>query len=162
VWSWKDTINRLQHIDKIINQIVRDGLIVCIGIFALFCLLLIFLSTQVLHQYTKTLVFTAILVIICISGMVITLKIRENLARQEYYRQWYFHLIQVYNENLPVERKIPLVPSNNDDWIPENRKKNLSVGKKGNWLQYIMESHIFCLTIVFVFSAISVCLIFLI
>lgn len=126
-WTWQDTVGRLQHIDVIIDQIVHDGIIICIGIFAIIGAFFIYLTSQNHHQYSILIVFVSIM---CIIGAIVAFHLRQNLARQEYFRQWYFFLIKDYNQKGMNENKLLVVPSEKEGWIPENRRSACLAGKK--------------------------------
>jgi hypothetical protein len=146
-WTWHDTVKRLQHIDVIIDQIVHDGIIVCMGIFAIIGAVFIFLSSQNPQHYSILIVFVSV---ICIIGSIVAFHLRQNLARQEYFRQWYFYLIKDHNSNETNENKLLVIPSEDDEWIPENRKTVCLAGKRAGGYCVLWMSIFLWIAIVFI------------
>lgn len=109
-WTWKDTLDRLHHIDEVINTIVSCGIALAVGIFgAIGGLLALILSGSTSGHAA---VVQGALLAVVIGGSVIILFLAWGLARQEWIRQWYFSLFPVAsnnignsNQNLP-----PLIP----------------------------------------------------
>ena len=109
-WTWKDALDRLHHIDEVINTIVSCGIALAVGIFgAIGGLLALILSESTSGHVT---VVQGALLAVVIGGSVINLFLAWELSRQEWIRQWYFRL---FPQELP-----PLTPPeriDNSDWI---------------------------------------------
>lgn len=92
-WTWKDSLQRLQYIDTIINQIVHSAILLNFNFFAAFG----FLQLQK-EKFEIVISVRDASVIVAFFGLVINLFLAKSLARQEHIRKWYFsHL-----KNLPI------------------------------------------------------------
>ncbi|WP_292368551.1 hypothetical protein [Methanoregula sp. UBA64] len=125
-WTWRDSIDRLQHIDGVISEIVRDGITILLGFLAAATVAIVTFSTNNFdHQYN--IVVSSIILLICFSGMIIAHDIVKNLSRQENQRQWIFREIKKYTEDTGIS--IPLTPGDDDSWIDEDRKEICLYGR---------------------------------
>lgn len=107
-WTWRDTLARLQYIDKIIEQIVSGAILLNSCLLAAFGALNIVLhSTGLLSE--REIVVQLAMIAVCIGGIATNAILATNLARQEYIRQWYFHIFP--------EKKIPLMPA--EKWLEQ-------------------------------------------
>ena len=98
-WTWKDTLDRIQYIDTIISQIVSGAVLFDTALLAVFGALYFVFYTQNLSDDGKMIVKLSS-IIVSFLGFFINLMLALNLSRQEYNRQWYFHIIP---DNLPLE-----------------------------------------------------------
>ena len=121
VWAWADILKRLEYIDSVINQIVRDGIVISTGILAVTGTIFIFLG-----QHTQKNLFL-IIAIVCFIGAIISLLLIFNLSRQEHIRQWYFHLLKKYEQE--GKGNPDILPQK--DWCPDDAStKNWCFVKK--------------------------------
>ena len=98
-WTWKDTLERIQYIDTIINQVVTGAILLDTALFAAFgALILVFYSPD--STIDSTIMIKRVLIIMTIGGLLINLALIKNLSRQEYVRRWYF---SIFPDNLPLE-----------------------------------------------------------
>ena len=108
-WTWRDTLARLQYIDKIIEQIVSGAILLNSCLLAAFGALNIVLhSTGLLSE--REIIVQLAMIAVCFGGIATNAILAKNLARQEYIRQWYFRIF-------PGE-KLPLMPDKN--WLEKN------------------------------------------
>ena len=94
-WTWKDYLQRLEYIDKIIDQIVHSAILLDTNFFAAFGFLQIQgikLDNGFPVRYASILVSGF--------GLIINLFLAKSLARQEHIRKWYFSKLQ----------EIPIMP----------------------------------------------------
>lgn len=96
-WSWRDALERLQYIDKIIRQIVSGAILINTFLLATYCAL------NAVYAYFAIL-------IVSFFGIIINTALAMNLARQEYIRQWYFRLLP--------ENRFPVMP--HKKWLEED------------------------------------------
>lgn len=108
-WTWKETLWRLQYINKVMDGIVRGGILFNAGLLLLFLVLssLLYSKGMTLGQIR---IFHTSLVVSGLIGIVVNLFIFLSIARQQYMLKWYFALLP--------EDKFPFEP--NEKWIPEN------------------------------------------
>jgi len=116
-WSWRDSIDRINKIDRVINQIVHDSVIILSLIFAIIGSLFLFFSNNPLDQ-TQFSTLLWIIRILAIGGFFICIISILNLSRQEYIRQWYF---------FHIPKDIPMLPD--DQWCPPKRVLVCRLGK---------------------------------
>ena len=105
-WTWKDTLARIQYIDKIIEQIVSGAILLNSCLLAAFgALNIVFHSTGLLSE--REIIVQWAITVVCIGGIATNVILAINLARQEYIRQWYFCIFP--------DKKLPLMPDK--DWL---------------------------------------------
>jgi hypothetical protein len=96
-----DTLDRIHHIDEVIDTIVSCGIALTVGIFGAFGGLLGSLLSESTSGYVS--VVQGALLAVVFGGSIINLFLAWELARQERIRQWYFALY-------PDEKLPPLKP----------------------------------------------------
>lgn len=150
-WTWRDTLDRIQHLDLVISETIREGILIVTGILAIVSSTFIYLSSHSESQYK---ILFSIIVLICILGILVILVIIANLARQEYLRQWYNSLID--NFNLTNTNPIPLFPRCKK-WSPRKRKLLSKIGNKiGGYFGFVcLWIIVFCFVIA-IFLGISI------
>lgn len=97
-WTWKNSLDRIQYIDTIIAQIVSGAVLFNSALLAVFGSLCYIFYTSGLPNESKMIVRKAML-IVSLLVFSINLILALILSRQEYIRQWYFHIIP---DNIPL------------------------------------------------------------
>jgi len=112
IWTWRDTLKRIQYVDNIIAQIVKDALTINTFLLTIFAALVAFKS----FIGGQIIVFLVSAIVISSIGTILNYFMARSLARQEYYRQWYFALFPA---------KLPLNPPEN--WLPNECNENVGL-----------------------------------
>lgn len=112
-WAWRDTLNRIHHIDEVIDTIVSCGIALTVGTLGALGGLLGSLLSESTSGFV--IIVQGALAMVVLVGSVINLFLAWELARQEWIRQWYFALYP--NEKLP-----PLKPD--EKWLHQDIPNN--------------------------------------
>ena len=151
-WTWKDTLERIQYIDTIINHIVSGAILLDTALFTAFGALILLLYSEESTNESKIMIQSA-LIIMSIGGLIINLSLAKNLSRQEYVRRWYF---SIFPNNLPLEPhekwlKEDITEEYNMDSktdIINKGDKNIRLCKLGKTGPGFCESWIYILTLI--------------
>jgi len=84
-WTWRDTLARLQHIDKIIETIVTRAIALNVGLLA---------ALTAIIKLSPSGNSLWILLFLAIAGLVINIICALQLARQECIRRFYFNNLE--------------------------------------------------------------------
>jgi hypothetical protein len=120
-WTWRDSIDRINKLDLVINQIVHDTVIILSLIFAIIGSFFLFFSNNKLNEGQFSMLLWIIRVL-AFGGFLICIITILNLSRQERIRQWYFSIIP---------KDIPMLPDN--QWCPSKRVIICKIGKIGGY-----------------------------
>ena len=131
-WTWKDTLERIQYIDTIINQIVSGAILLDTALFAAFgALILVFYSEESTNE--SKIIIQQVLIIMSIGGLIINLALAKNLSRQEYIRSWYF---SIFPNNLPLKP--------HEEWLKEDITEDYNIYPKPDIINKVNKRIFIC------------------
>ncbi|TQD28356.1 hypothetical protein [Methanolobus vulcani] len=93
-WTWRDTLDRIQYIDTIIAQIVKDTILLNTVFFAIYGSLFYSYCSLNSSSSSQNMLLLG-MVIISMAMILLNGMSSFNLALQENARQWYFHIFPV-------------------------------------------------------------------
>lgn len=108
-WTWRDTLNRIQHIDTIINMDATLAIALSVGIITASFFIMHYLKDALLALFLLGLGFSVNLILV------------KDLARQEYIRKWYFSIFPSPPQSIPQEESeamryiFPIMP--HEHWL---------------------------------------------
>ncbi len=131
-WTWRDTLSRIQHIDTIIEKIVSGAILLNAGLLAAFSTLNTIL-VRLPPEYAISVRWAMIGV--SMGGFIINVLLAKNLARQEYFRQWYYRIFP---------DRLPLKP--HKEWPEKNISNNYCMDymKQGDEIKKAESRKILC------------------